>query len=94
MNNVRFLLVIACLTVYSRAAASEYRGQVTFGGFPVPGATVTVTQDSQTFSTVTDQEGQYSFPDLTDGTWTLEIQMTGFAAIKQDVVVANAPAAA
>ena len=95
MNDVRLLLVIVCLTVLSVAAASEYRGQVTFGGFPVPGATVTVTQDSKTFSTVTDQQGQYFFPDLADGTWTVEIQMTGFATIKQDAVVAsNVPAAA
>ena len=29
------------------ALASEYHGQVTFGGLPVPGATITATQGDQ-----------------------------------------------
>jgi len=74
------------------AAASQYRGQVTFGGLPVPGATVKATQGSSEFSTTTDQQGLYSFPKLTDGTWTIEVEMTGFASLKQEVAIApNTP---
>ena len=41
----RSLCVIALLLAATSAAmASEYHGVVTFGGVPVPGATVTVTQ--------------------------------------------------
>jgi hypothetical protein len=73
---------------------TEYHGQVTFGGLPAPGATVTAIQGSKRSVTITDQQGLYSLPDLTDGKWTIEVQMTGFSLIKQDVVIGpNAPAA-
>src|SRR6185437_16790707 len=91
---VRLLCVIAWLATCGIAAASEYHGQVTFGGLPVPGATVTATHADQKYSTITDQQGFYSFGDLPDGTWNIEIQMTGFATAQQDVaIVANMPAA-
>ena len=84
---------MALLTITSVAAASEYHGQVTFGGLPVPGATVTATQGEKTFITITNQEGSYSLPDLPDGAWTIEIEMTGFATIKQEVAIKpNTPA--
>jgi len=73
--------------------ASEHHGQVKFGGLPVPGATVTATQNDKRFATVTDEQGSYSFPDLADGTWTVQVDMLGFSTVKQDVNVApNAPA--
>jgi len=77
--------------------ASEYHGQVTFGGLPVPGTTVkvTATQGNKTAVAITDDQGLYTFPDLADGTWTIQIEMTGFAPIKQEVTVApNAAAGA
>lgn len=76
------------LLLASSAIASEYHGLVTFGGFPVPGATVTVTQDGKKFVTVTDLQGLYTFPTLADGAATVVVEMTGFAPIKQNVVVA------
>ncbi|MGB7281170.1 MAG: carboxypeptidase-like regulatory domain-containing protein [Candidatus Acidiferrum sp.] len=91
---LRLLCVVAWLAAASVAAASEYHGRVTFGGLPVPGATVTATQGGKAFTTITDTQGIFSFSDLTDGTWTIEVAMTGFAAVKQDVVVApNGPVA-
>jgi trimeric autotransporter adhesin len=86
--------IIAWLAMSTAAFASEYRGQVTFGGLPVPGSTVTVTatQGGKKVVAVTDDQGRYYFPDLADGTWTIEISMTGFAPIKQDIAVApNTP---
>ncbi len=62
------------------AMASEYHGQVFVGGVPVPGATVTVTQDANRFTTVTDRQGLYEFADLVDGTWKIRIEMRGFLA--------------
>ena len=74
------------------AWASEYHGQVFFGGVPVPGATVTVTQDDKRFSTVTDRQGLYEFADLADGQWKIEIEMSGFSKLEDTVSVApNAP---
>ena len=82
-----------CLAT-STQVASEHYGQVTFGGLPVPGATVTATQHDKKFTAITDLQGLYSFPDLTDGTCTLEIEMLGFATVKQEIVVGeNAPPA-
>src|SRR5271157_501124 len=91
---IQLVIVLAMLALTGVAAASEHHGQVTFGGLPLPGATVTATQGGKQFVTSSDQQGLYSFPDLTDGKWTMEVKMTGFALLKQDVVVgANAPAA-
>jgi hypothetical protein len=84
---IQLVIVLAMLALTGVAAASEYHGQVTFGGLPVPGATVTATQGSKQFVTSSDPQGLYSFPDLADGKWTIEVEMTAFAPLKQDVVI-------
>jgi hypothetical protein len=71
------------------AAASEYRGQVVFGGFPVPGATITATQGTKNVATVTDQGGVYSFADLSEGAWKIKIEMQCFSTIHADVTVSE-----
>ena len=72
---------VAWLAV-SVLAAADYRGRVTFGGLPVPGATVTATQGDRKFVVVTDLEGLYDFPDLAEGSWTIEIEMLGFETVR------------
>ena len=67
--------------------AAESRGQVTFAGLPVPGATVIALQGKRQLDAVTDQTGMYVFGDLADGKWTIEVTMTGFAPMKREVVV-------
>src|SRR5215471_3570725 len=81
--------VIVWLTIPIVALASEHHGQVNFGGLPVPGATVTITQGSQQLSAITDQEGLYSFPDLQEGTWKIQITMSCFAPLSQEIVVSR-----
>jgi hypothetical protein len=67
---------------------------VSFGGLPVPGATVTASQGPQQLSTITDREGLYSFRDLKDGTWKIQITMSCFAPLSQEIVIVpHAPAA-
>jgi hypothetical protein len=86
---------VACAAFPAMAAATEYHGTVTFGGVPVPGATVTLTHAGTTSTAVTDTQGVYFFPDLADGTWTAEVQMLCFVPLKQEVTVgAGAPAGA
>lgn len=88
------LLWSALLCPGLTAWASAYQGLVTFGGMPVPGSTVTVTatQGDKKVVAISDDQGVFSFADLADGTWTLTIQMTGFAPLKQDIsVAANGP---
>lgn len=82
------LCVLILLAASSAAVASEYQGVVSFGGLPVPGATVTVTQGSKKLVTVTDMQGFYSFPVLADGSATIQIRMTGFSPIEQAVAIA------
>jgi hypothetical protein len=87
------LFALASLCVSTLAAASEYHGQVTFGGLPVPGATVVASQGTKKFTTTSDQGGVYRFDDLPDGDWKIEIDMQCFSTIHADVTVAaNMPA--
>ena len=84
---------IACLAIalgfaISSLPAAEHHGQVKFGGLPVPGATVTASQRDKIVVALTDVDGNFSFPDLPDGAWTIEVQMQGFASAKQDVNLA------
>ena len=79
--------MLAAIAFPCIAAASEYRGQVTFGGLPLPGATVTVTQGTKKASAVTDQGGLYTFPDLADGPGKIEIEMLCFSTVTADVTI-------
>jgi len=82
---VLFTLVVAGrIRASCMAWASEYRGQVTFGGLGVPGATVRFTHGAERFSTVSDQGGGYQFADLADGPWTVEISMLCFAISRRN----------
>jgi hypothetical protein len=86
--------VVVCLVVALAAmsrvilAAGDHSGQVSFGGVPVPGATVTATRGEQKVVTVTDSNGAYRLADLTEGVWTLRVEMLGFVPVVQDVTIA------
>lgn len=81
---------LAVLLAVCPLAAAEYHGVVRFGGLPVPGATIIATQGEQKSSAITDQRGAYSFPNLRDGLWTIDVAMPGFAPIRQEVNVTPA----
>jgi trimeric autotransporter adhesin len=70
------------------AVAAEYYGQVTFGGFAVPGATITASQGAKKITVTSDEGGRYRFDDLPDGPWKIEISLQCFATIHGDVTVA------
>jgi hypothetical protein len=76
-----------CLCAFTSAAAREYRGVVTFGGLPVPGAIITATQGAKKFTAVSDPSGAYHFDDLPDGAWTIEVEMQCFQAIHAQVTI-------
>ena len=69
--------------------ASEHHGAVKFNGLPLPGATITATQGDKRLVAVSDAQGSYSFRDLPDGTWTLQVEMLCFSPVKQDVNVSK-----
>jgi trimeric autotransporter adhesin len=89
------LVLIFLVPAFARPAlASEYHGLVTFGGLPLPGATVTVTQGTKKLSTVSDQSGMFTFADLTDGPGKIAIEMQCFTPVQADISVSpGAPAA-
>ncbi len=84
---IRALLrsIAAAWLVVLNLVASEQHGVVTFGGLPVPGATVTATQGEKKVSAVTDSQGAYSFPDLADGVWTIQVKMLGFSPVQGEI---------
>ena len=67
--------------------ASDYFGQVTFNGVPVPGATVSATQADRKASATTNADGIYRLADLADGLWTLTIELFGFATITREIAI-------
>ena len=87
-------VALLCLCVTPLARASKYFGQVTFGGLPIPGVTVSATQDGKTVSVVSDEGGVFHFDDLPDGPWKIEINMQCFETLDADVTIApNMPSA-
>jgi hypothetical protein len=77
----------ALILLPSLLAAAEHHGVIQFNGLPVPGATVTITSENQQFRAVSDPQGAYAFPELGDGTWTIDVGMPGFAPIRESVAV-------
>ena len=71
-------VVLLFLCTVPLARASQYYGEVTFGGLPVPGATVTATQGEKTISVTSDAGGVFHFDDLPDGQWKIEVKMLCF----------------
>ncbi|HTQ56938.1 MAG TPA: carboxypeptidase regulatory-like domain-containing protein [Bryobacteraceae bacterium] len=82
------LCFIAALAA-SLLPAADYRGQVEYGGLPLPGATVTLSRATQKLTAITDARGSFSFPGLADGTWHVAVGMLCFAPIAQDVDISQ-----
>ena len=88
MRRLRHFACALVWLVFAAAAwASPFHGAVTYGGLPLPGATVTVTHDGKKLTAITDQGGLYHFDDLPDGVWTIQVDMQCFEPIRTDVTV-------
>ncbi len=87
LAKISILCALVWIFAAMRAQAREYHGVVTFGGLPVPGATVTAAQGSKKLTAVTDQGGLYHFGDLPDGDWTIEVEMQCFQTVHQSVAI-------
>src|SRR5215471_20722620 len=86
---------IALLVLCHALTAAEHHGEVKFGGMPLPGATVAVTNGDKRLTAVTDQMGAYSFANLADGIWKIRVEMLCFEPIEKEVAVGpSAPAPA
>src|SRR5260370_20210637 len=93
-NHITNPFTSCCLACLARVMvqASEHHGVVKFAGLPVPGATITATMGDKKMVAVTGPDGLYSFPDLADGVWNLQVEMLCFSPLKMEVAVApNSP---
>ena len=54
---------------------------------PVPGATVTAVQGNEQRVTVTDPQGIYRFIEITEGVWTMRVEMIAFATTTRDITI-------
>ncbi len=80
----RFTLFVALLFCFATAVCAQ-SGFVKSGGQPIPGATVTISQSGQVFSTVTDADGHYGFPPLAPGDWSTTVDIFGFQPLQKDI---------
>ena len=80
---IRLLLVSA---LWIPLLAAGHKGTVTFGGLPVPGASVTAKNGQAVHSTITGANGVYEFAELADGKWTVSVEMQLFAPASREVV--------
>src|SRR5512143_3941774 len=86
--------LVAVFLAVSSLLASEHRGFVKSGGMPIPGATVTATKGDKKVVTTTDDQGGYTFSNLEDGVWNVQVEMLGFHKSALEVGVApGAPTA-
>ncbi len=82
------MIVLAVVAIAGVSlSASPSSGLVTFGGLPVPGATITASRDDQRIVTISDAKGAYTLPNLADGPWTITVEMLGFSTTTRDVMV-------
>src|SRR5215469_5673952 len=93
LKRLLFVLLV-CLLTCASARASQYYGKITFGGLPLPGATITATQGDKTFSATSDEGGAFHFADLPDGQWKIEVKMLCFETMSADVAVTSSMAVA
>jgi|KBSMisStandDraft_5_1062788.scaffolds.fasta_scaffold06351_3 hypothetical protein len=90
-GRLALIAILLLIAVHHVLAGGEHSGQVTFGGLPVPGATVTASAGDKKLVTVTDERGAFELADATAGTWTLHVEMLGFEALTREVTVTTEP---
>ena len=91
------ILVGVCLWVAIAPALAQQRGSVggkvlDAGGLAMPGATVTLTEQNTGFTrtVVTAENGAFTVPNLDRGTYTVTVEMAGFAPLKRADLLVNA----
>jgi hypothetical protein len=99
MSKRTFIAVLLALVCAAPLAAQETTGAIEgvvkdSGGAVLPGATVEVTGPSGTITAVTDEEGNYRFPRLPPGAYTVRASLDAFKPITQEKVVVTVGATA
>src|SRR5690348_8494523 len=92
---LRFLAVMTALGVATTAAAQVQTGSILIRavddqGGVVPGATITISSPvlvGGSMTGVTDGGGIYRFPSLVPGTYTVKVELSGFATVTRENIV-------
>ncbi len=81
ISRTALLTLAACsgMTLFAQSGVVRSSGQ------PIPGATVTAIQGNSKVTTITNQDGRFSFSPLGEGAWVLEVSMFGFAPAKKEI---------
>jgi hypothetical protein len=86
-------VLLAIVAVAVRTSAAGFAGRVLVADQPVPGATITATKGDRQVTTVTDEQGAFTFADLENGTWSIRVEMPTFVPLTHEVTIpADAPA--
>ncbi len=89
------LLTLSSLVLFAQTERGNITGQVTdTSAAAVPGATILITNHStnQTSTVTTETNGDYNLPNLSPGTYRLEVSAQGFKKVVKDGVVMTAAA--
>jgi hypothetical protein len=80
--------VLLVLTAWAaRTSAAGLAGRVVFADQPVPGATVIATKGDRQITTVTNEQGAFTFADLENGTWSVRVEMATFVTLVNEVTI-------
>jgi trimeric autotransporter adhesin len=85
------LLVSAPISVSAQSAQGGLRGTVKDAQSPIPGVTVTMVNEANgvTRDTATNGVGEYSFPAIEPGTYTVRVALQGFKTFERKGVIIN-----
>src|ERR671914_565220 len=77
------LLLISTTAAHSQTFTGGIRGVVNDANGVIPGATVTLTNEATNVSrdTVTNDVGQYNFPAVPPGTYSIRTELTGYKSV-------------
>lgn len=84
------MLVAAAVPLAAQSLTGSITGAVTDSqGAVLPGATVTLSGKTGSRTAVTDSQGQYRFVALDPGTYSVQVALSGFSAMKRENITVN-----
>src|SRR5438094_10585849 len=89
LSLVVLLLAGSLAAQQSSEPGLKQTGVVRALGRPIPGANITAMQGDRKVVTTTDESGRYELDGLTQGEWTLQVEMVAFAPARRQRVIGD-----